>query len=304
MRILHVNNQASVGFMLSRAQRELGHESDLLAVRKTTQRVPDHSAKDVKGVALKLLKMAPRYDLIHVHGGIGISGVSLMPFKAAGKRFFAHYHGSELRENIQTSFSFMVERIFVSTPDLLNYSENVGGRELLHIPNPVFIENVIPVDWNQRERELETGKELRLAHLPSRREIKGTHNVIAAVERARKEGADIDLDIIEKVEVDEAMMRLQRAHVCIDWMSSDYMIHGVVSVEAMVRGIPTICNIDAGMYPDDIPIISATPGDLAYKLVELNDDRSALPEIGKLSREYALKYHHPVSVAKRIEEYI
>jgi hypothetical protein len=248
--------------------------------------------------------MAPRYDLIHVHGGIGISGVSLMPFKAAGKRFFAHYHGSELRENIQTSFHFMVERIFVSTPDLLRYRENVGGRELIHIPNPVFIENVVPVNWDERENILKKGGPLRIAHLPSRREIKGTDNVISAVDKAVNNGADLDLDIIENVGLDEAMNRLQRSHVCIDWMSPSYNIHGVVSVEAMLRGIPTICNIDPVLYPDDMPIIRASPEELAKRLMVLNDDRAELPEIGNRSRDYALKYHHPLSVARRIEEYI
>ncbi|MGA1848604.1 MAG: glycosyltransferase, partial [Thermoplasmatota archaeon] len=80
--------------------------------------------------------------------------------------------------------------------------------------------------------------------------------------------------------------------------------HGVVSVEAMVRGIPTICNIDPGMYPDDMPIIKASPADLEDRLVKLNDERASLPDIGRRSREYALRYHHPLSVARRIEEYI
>jgi len=304
MRILHVNNQASVGYLISRAQRVLGHESDLLAVKKLTQRAPDHEARDVKGIAVRLLKMAPRYDIIHVHGGIGISGVSLMPFKAAGKRFFAHYHGSELRENIQTAFHFMAERIFVSTPDLLRYGENVGGRELIHIPNPVFIENVSPVDWSERTEAFEKGEPLRLAHLPSRREIKGTDNVISSVKRAVERGAHLELDIIENVEVVEAMERLGSAHVCIDWMSPDYDIHGVVSVEAMLRGIPTICNIDPDLYPDDIPIIRASPGDLAEQLMKLYENKASLPVIGKRSREYALRYHQPLRVAERIEKYL
>jgi hypothetical protein len=58
------------------------------------------------------------------------------------------------------------------------------------------------------------------------------------------------------------------------------------------------------MYPDDIPIIIASPGDLEDELVKLNDNRASLQDIGVRSREYALKYHHPVNVAKRIEEYI
>jgi len=304
MRILHVNNQASVGYLLSRAQRELGHDSDLLAVRKQTQRPPDFEASDVKDVFIKLMKLAPRYDLIHVHGGVGISGVGLLPLKAAGKRFFAHYHGSELREDIQTSFHFICERLFVSTPDLLRYADNVSGRELIHIPNPVMMEGVKPVDWSMRGSDLTGDAPLRISHMPTRRHIKGTDNVIEGVEEARSLGAKIDLDIIEGVYVDEAMKRLEDSHICIDWMSPDYEIHGVVSVEAMLRGIPTICNIDRSMYPKDIPIIASKPEDLGRTLKDLWKGRGDLPATGQRSREYAERVHNPLIAAKRIEEYL
>lgn len=299
-----MNNQASVGYLLSRAQRELGHTSDLLAVRKGVQRPPDREAAGVKDIFLKLLKMAPDYDLIHVHGGIGISGAGLLPLKAFNKRFFAHYHGSELRENIQTSFHFICERLFVSTPDLFRYRRNVADRELIHIPNPVMVDGVKPVDWTSRMDRLSGDAPLRVAHMPTRREVKGTENVIKGVEQAIELGARIDLDIIEGVSVDEAMKRLESAHICVDWMSPDYDIHGVVSIEAMVREIPTICNIDRSLYPEDIPIIPSGPEEFGRTLMDLWVRREELPGIGEASRRYALKVHHPMTAARKIEEYL
>jgi len=304
MRILHVNNQASVGYLLSRAQRELGHVSDLLAQPNPYQRAPDHTAEGVKGIFLKLMALAPGYDLIHVHGGIGISGVGMAPLKVLRKRFFAHYHGSELRSDIQTSFHMLAERIFVSTPDLLAFSGHVGGRELIHIPNPVFVEGVEPVDWEARMAGLEGGAPLRIVHLPSVREVKGTDFVLKAVEEARERGARVELDIVENVPVADAMKRLEASDLCIDWMSPDYRIHGVVSIEAMLRAIPVICNIDLTLYPEEIPIISAPPGGLAEKLLEIDRMREELPRRGKLSREYAIRMHHPMKAARMIEEYL
>jgi hypothetical protein len=258
----------------------------------------------VKDIFVKLLKMAPGYDLIHVHGGVGISGMGLLPFKALKKRFFGHYHGSELREGIQTSFHFICERLFISTPDLFRYAKNVSDRELIHIPNPVNMEGVKPVDWESRVNEISSDEPLRISHMPTRRKVKGTDNVIKAVEQANSQGANFKLDIIEGVFVDEAMERLENAHICIDWMSPDYDIHGVVSIEAIVRGIPTICNIDRSMYPDDIPIINSRPEELSKKLLEIWEGRSDLPSIGRKSREYAEKVHHPMSAARKIEEYL
>ncbi len=304
MKILHVNNQASVGYNLSRAQRELGHRSDLLARNKQGQRGPDIPADSMGSLYLKLLRIAPRYDLIHVHGGIGISGLGLLPYKAFGKRFVSHFHGSELREGKQTSFAFLCERLFVSTPDLLDHSEKVGGRELIHIPNPVTMEGVEVVDWETRLMELVGGAPLRLAHMPTRRSVKGTSNVIKGVEDARARGANIELDLIESVHLDEAMRRLQNAHVCIDWLSSDYDIHGVVSIEAMIRGIPSICRIDERRYTEDIPIIAVQPKDLSDKLLDICGDPGRLPDIGRRSREYALRHHEPINVARMIERYL
>lgn len=304
MRILHVNNQASVGYLLSRSQRKLGHTSDLLAQRNPLQRPPDITAEGVKGVFLKIIKLAPGYDIIHVHGGIGISGLGMAPLKALNKRFFVHYHGSELRQNIQTSFHGLAERIFISTPDLFRYSKNLGGRKLIHIPNPVFTNGVVPVDWDSRMEHLESDEDLKIAHLPSVREVKGTENVMRAVDEAKKGGARLHLDIIEDVTVDQAMKRLDRADICVDWMSPDYDIHGVVSVESMLRSIPTICNIDRKLYDDSIPILDAGPNDLGDRLLELDSNRKDLPKIGALSRKYALETHDPMKVAQMLERYI
>jgi len=224
--------------------------------------------------------------------------------KALKKRFFVHYHGSELRQNIQTSFHNLAEKIFISTPDLKRYSKNLGGRELIHIPNPVFTDGVNPVNWKDREEHLEGDEDLLIAHLPSVREVKGTENVISAVEDARSIGARITLDIIEDVTVDDAMKRLDRADICIDWMSTEYDIHGVVSVEAMLRAIPTICNIDRKLYSEEIPLIETKPERLSKVLLDLDSRRKDLPLMGERSREYVLDTHEPLKVAKLLERYI
>lgn len=304
MKILHVNNQASVGYLLSRSQRKLGHKSDLLAMGKRGQRKPDFTEGSVKSLFIRLLKLMPSYELIHLHGGIGISGLGLAPFKASGKRFFAHYHGSELREGIQTSFHRIAERIFVSTPDLLKLSDRVGGRELIHIPNPVHMGDSPVVDYNKRLESIRERGYLIVSHLPSLREVKGTDNVLKGVEEAREKGASLKLDIIENRPPDEAMSRLERSDICIDWMSPGYDIHGVVSVEAMVRGIPAICNIDRALYPEEIPIIDCGPEQLGEKLFGIWSDPDGLVGISERSREYALKYHHPDSVAEMMERYL
>lgn len=304
MRILHVNNQASVAYLISRAQRRAGHVSDLLAVPGIYQESPDHQAENVMGLYLKLLRMIPGYDLVHVHGGIGISGLGLLPYRAFGKRFISHYHGSELREDKQTTFHFLSGAIFVSTPDLLALGDRVGGRELIWIPNPVDVDSAVPIDPVRAFGGSRSKGPLRIAHMPSRRDIKGTKNVIATVKDANAKGADYHLDIIEGLPPKEAKRRLSKAHLCVDWMSPSYRIHGVVSLEAMARGIPTICNIDRTLYPSDIPIIPSRPEELCSVLVRLHGEPSLLADNSYLCREYVLSHHHPDRVASLIEPYL
>ncbi|MDG6225698.1 MAG: hypothetical protein QCI82_09315 [Candidatus Thermoplasmatota archaeon] len=304
MRILHVNNQASVAYLISRAQRRAGHVSDLLAVPTKYQEPPDHAAPNVRSLFLKLLRIAPRYDLIHVHGGIGISGAALLPYRAIGKRFISHYHGSELREGKQTSFHILARAIFVSTPDLLEMKDRVGGRDPVWIPNPVEVEKTPLANVDLGSMGARGGRPMTIAHMPSRREVKGTRNVIRAVEEANRGGAHYVLDIIEGLPLADAKRRLSKAHLCVDWMSEDYRIHGVVSLEAMARGIPTICNIDRSLYPKDIPIIASAPKDLAGVLLKIWDEPEHLKGIPAGSRDYVLEHHHPDRVAELIEPYL
>jgi hypothetical protein len=304
MDILHVNNQASVAYLLSRAQREMGHRSDLLAVPNPMQEVPDRPARGLLDTFIKVLKFAPRYDLVHIHGGIGISGLALYPYKLFGKRFFAHYHGSELREGKQTSFHSVAERIFVSTPDLLSLSGKVGGRELIHIPNPVELDHIKVQDYAGKLDTLDRGGPLRVAHMPSVRSVKGTDNVIGSVKEANGMGCDIVLDIIEGAPHDTAIARLSNAHLCIDWMSPDYRIYGVVSIEAMARGIPTVCNVDPSLYTSDLPIVPSRPGELTDVLKGLFGARERLARISELSVGYARSHHSPASCARAIERYL
>jgi len=304
MRILHVNNQASVAYMISRAQRRAGHSSDVLAVPVTTQRPPDIMARSVSHLLMRIIELAPRYDLVHVHGGIGMSGVPMAPLRLAKVRFFAHYHGSELRKGVQTSFHTLAERLFVSTPDLLEYRGNVGGRELIHVPNPVEVEGIRPVDYRLVLEEIASGGRIRLSHMPSVRSVKGTRNIIEAVEEANASGCGFDLDIIEDTPVNDAISRLGRSHVCVDWVSRDYRIHGVVSLEAMARGIPAVCNIDKTLYPEEIPILPASPESLSRVLKDIWDDPGKLEAVSRRSIEYVRKRHHPDVAAGIIAGYL
>jgi hypothetical protein len=180
----------------------------------------------------------------------------------------------------------------------------VGERELVHIPNPVSMEGVEQIGWEDRKERIFGTGPIIVSHMPSVRSVKGTENVIEGVKIANSKGASFELRIIEGRSVEDAMIDLSGSDLCIDWMSPEYNIHGMVSVEAMIRGIPVICNIDRSMYPEDIPIIDTKPGDLSDVLIDLWNRRSDLSEIGSRSVDYTMKMHHPDRVAEMIKRYL
>src|SRR5256885_9029967 len=59
-------------------------------------------------------------------------------------------------------------------------------------------------------------RSLRIAHAPSKRAVKGTADVLAAVDSLRARGAPVELDLIEGVPNREARLRYAAADVVID----------------------------------------------------------------------------------------
>jgi hypothetical protein len=198
----------------------------------------------------------------------------------------------------------LAETLFVSTPDLLELRGRVGGRELVHVPNPVEVDSAASDSYLERLRTIEEGGKVVVAHMPSLRSVKGTQNVVRAVAEANAQGGSLEMDIIENVTHEEAVARLSRAHLCVDWMSPDYRIYGVVSIEAMARGIPTICNVDPALYTDDLPVVPAGPERLCDVLLVHSRSVEKLTRLSRLSAEYTRAHHSPMVCAKIIERYL
>lgn len=78
---------------------------------------------------------------------------------------------------------------------------------------------------------------------------------------------------------------------------------GIAAFEAMAMGKPVVAYIDrdvAARLPEECPIISATPHDLAAKLEPLLASGELRAEIGRKSREYVEQHHDSRSVGARL----
>jgi len=82
--------------------------------------------------------------------------------------------------------------------------------------------------------------------------------------------------------------------------------YGSNGVECLAVGKPVIVYINPvikDIYPEDNPVIEASIYNIYDVLKDCVSNMDKMEEIGKASREYALKYHHYEVVAKHLESF-
>lgn len=145
---------------------------------------------------------------------------------------------------------------------------------------------------------------LRLLHMPTNRAVKGTAELVAAVERLRNDGHQVELTLVEGRHNTQALAELQSHHVLVDQLRVGW--YGGVAVEAMLAGRPVVCyinEVDLSLVPkelaDSLPIVRATPNTIEMTLrylLALTD--SQLQEKGVQARQFAVRWHDPLQIAK------
>lgn len=195
------------------------------------------------------------------------------------------------------AFARWADRLFCLNPDLLHL-----------LPETAQFLPYASVDPEQLSpsRPPNDGP-LVVMHAPSHRAVKGTEYILQAVSQLRADGIPIELRLIENLPNSEARRQLATADLVIDQLLAGW--YGSLAVECMAMAKPIICYLrpeDMAHIPpamrSEIPIISATPGDLTMILRQLaTAGRSRLAEIGEQSRSFCLNWHAPRMVARYLD---
>jgi glycosyltransferase involved in cell wall biosynthesis len=145
---------------------------------------------------------------------------------------------------------------------------------------------------------------IKVAHASNHRLVKGTEELIAAVERLRVSGLDIQLDVIERVPNAEAIERFARADIVVDQLYEGYAL---AAVEAMTLGKVVISALEneatytpfrQHSYLDRCPIVSADTSTIEQVLRTLVERRAGWPQIGRQTRAYVEAFHSPEASAR------
>jgi glycosyltransferase involved in cell wall biosynthesis len=318
VRVIHspVNVAGGPG-AISAGLQELGVDSTLLVfnerpfergfdvnlrLRDTSRAssIPFNLPKQLRALAWAL----PQFDVFHFHAGLTLAPrrLTLPLLRARRKGIVFQSWGSDLRWRSASEVPYLkgAGAVIVGSYQTRRLAPRGPWPEYDVVPPAIVLR-----DWEPSP--IEPGDVLRIAHAPSKRAVKGTEAVLAAVESLRARGAPVELDLIEGVPNREARLRYAAADVVVDQLRVGW--YGMFAIESMALAKPVVVHLDADAAAEmeeafglELPLVRADEGSLEDVLAGLVEVREQLPELGGRSREYVERVHAHTAVARRVLE--
>ena len=335
MKILHgPQNVGGMAGVLARAQRACGEDAWSFCVdtgnfRYSSDQIIQANSYvgQTREIWSYLLREGIRFDAFQFYFGTSFTGLGLLEIpllKRLGKKIFFYFCGCDVRDSKATIAKYQysacaecwpmhcspnrmqavktaekyADAIFVSTPDLLEF---VPGSILL--PQPIELDafDLLRQEGLNQESKpaAQQRQHMRIAHAPSSQSIKGTQYLIRAVEALQARGSSLELVVVEGKSYAEAMRICAGADIVVDQLLIG--AYGQFSVEMMALGKPVICYLRDDLrsyYPQNLPIVSATPQDIEFVLESLLACRQDWPSLGAQGLDYVRQVHDSEAVAR------
>lgn len=255
--------------------------------------------RGMQGLDLALLRRAGKGIVVTYQGDDARQGdysrTHFNPSIAAevGPEYYSPRTDARKRRSIRCVDRY-AHRVFALNPDLLHVLP--ARAEFLPYAS------VDPQTWPMCGVQLDA-RPLRVLHAPSHRGAKGTRHVIEAVRSLRAEGLSLELTLVEDIPFTEARRLYEDADILVDQVLAGF--YGALAVELMALGKPVVAYIrsdDLGYLPPamraELPVISATPGELAHTLRTLvSTPRPELAALGRRGRAFVERWHDPRRIA-------
>ncbi|MEP6811472.1 MAG: glycosyltransferase family 1 protein [Actinomycetota bacterium] len=238
--------------------------------------------------------------------------------RLAGKRIFVTYQGDDVRPTgaarglsrapaqlaadarkarAAAVFARYADGIYALNPDLLDY-----------LPEQACFLPYASVDldaWRPVGSPASSGPPV-VVHAPTDAALKGTSALVAAVDRLRSDGLEVELVLVTGVSRAAARREFERADLGVDQLLSGW--YGGVSVELMALGKPVVAHVRSDWLERipaemraELPLIDATPATIESVLREwLTGPRAQLAEAGARGRAFVEAWHDPVRVAATV----
>lgn len=165
------------------------------------------------------------------------------------------------------------------------------------------------IDTENIQPKFETNNKIPiLIHAPNHRLLKGTDQIIAAIETLNKRGFLCDLRIIENTSNSKLLEIIKEADAVVDQLLLG--TYARLSIEAMALGKPVFCYLRQDLYQfnpiwNHCPIINVNPDTIENELKKfLRLTKEKRISIGRNGRKYIEHYHSLDYVGKRFDEII
>jgi glycosyltransferase involved in cell wall biosynthesis len=262
--------------------------------------VPFNLPKQLRALAWALR----RFDVFHFHAGLTLAPrrLTLPLLRAARKGVVFQSWGSDLRGRSASEVGYLdaAGAVIVGSYLTRRLAPRGPWPEYDVVPPAIVLH-----DWEPSTTE--PGEVLRVAHAPSKRAVKGTEAVLAAVESLRSRGVPVELDLIEGVPNREARLRYAAADVVVDQLRIGW--YGMFAIESMALAKPVVVHLDEQAAAEteeafglELPLVRADESTLEDVLAGLVEGRAELPGLGRRSREYVERVHSHTVVARRVLE--
>lgn len=331
MRIVHAPiNSAGQAAAISRAQRKLGHTSDVIVLYETnfdyeydlnihTERYPFIIREFV--VLCYFLSFIARYDVFHFHCGITFlpRNIDLYILKLFKKKIIMEYWGSDcVQSDLKIAhYPDLTKEEFKEIYPNLDDNERRGKidrvasfADVMIVSNYSMVEFVPNSIVAQKSIDLEKTKYMGVSsqvkvplivHAPTNQLIKGTKYILEAVENLKKKGLKFDFKLIEQKTNQEAREIYKKADIIVDQLRlGDY---GTFAVESMAMGKPVVCWVTDYLYEkyfQDCPIVRANIKNIEKQLEKLINDSSLRQKLGEEGRVYVEKHHDSLKIAQEL----
>jgi glycosyltransferase involved in cell wall biosynthesis len=142
------------------------------------------------------------------------------------------------------------------------------------------------------------------------RNIKSSHIHVPLIDQLKAEGHDVELMFIKGgVPNTELRYYQAQADIVVDMLTFGW--YGANVREGLMLGKPVVCYLrpewletmreEVPDFVDELPIVSATPETVHDVLVDLIEHPEKRREIGRRSREFAVKWHSAEAAARQFD---